>query len=45
MTPVVTPRVRHDRSRPDWIELHLRSAADLDPLGMLLNIAMAASNA
>ncbi len=37
------PAVRHDRSRPDWIELHLRSAADLDRLGMLLNVATAAS--
>jgi hypothetical protein len=37
------PAVRHDRSRHDWIELHLRSVADLDRLGTLLNVAMAAN--
>ncbi len=38
------PAVRHDRSRRDWIELHLRSPADLDRLASLLAIA-AAENA
>lgn len=37
------PAVRHDRSRRDWIELHLQSAADLDRLGALLNVAMTAN--
>jgi hypothetical protein len=35
--------VRRDPSRRDWIELHLRSAADLDRLGTLLAAAMAAN--
>lgn len=38
------PAVRHDPSRRDWIELHLRSPADLDHLTRLLAIA-AAENA
>jgi hypothetical protein len=38
------PTVRHDASRRDWIELHLRSPADLDHLAGLLVIA-AAENA
>jgi Family of unknown function (DUF5519) len=38
------PAVRHDPSRRDWIELHLRSPADLDHLAGLLVIA-AAENA
>jgi len=38
------PVVRHDRSRRDWIELHLRTPADLDHLTRLLAIA-AAENA
>jgi hypothetical protein len=38
------PAVRRDPSRRDWIELHLRSPADLDHLAGLLNIA-AAENA
>jgi len=33
--------VRRDPSRRDWIELRLRSAADLDRLGGLLATAMA----
>ncbi len=37
------PAVRRDRSRRDWIELHLDSAADLDRLGGLLAAAMAAN--
>jgi Family of unknown function (DUF5519) len=37
------PAVRHDRSRRDWIELHLRSVADLDRLSRLLTVAMAAN--
>ena len=37
------PAVRCDRSRRDWIELRLRSVADLDRLGMLLNVAMVAN--
>jgi Family of unknown function (DUF5519) len=37
------PAVWHDRSRRDWIELRLRSVADLDRLGMLLNVAMVAN--
>lgn len=37
------PAVRRDPSRRDWIELHLRSAADLDRLGELLAAAMAAN--
>jgi len=35
--------VRHDRSRRDWIELHLSSLGDLDRLGPLLRTAMAAN--
>lgn len=35
--------VRRDPSRRDWIELHLRSAADLDRLGGLVVVAMAAN--
>ena len=37
------PAVHRDRSRRDWIELHLRSAADLDRLGPLLTTALAAN--
>ncbi len=37
------PAVRPDRSRRDWIELHLDSRADLDRLGGLLAAAMAAN--
>jgi hypothetical protein len=37
------PAVRRDPGRRDWIELHLGSAADLDRLGGLLAIAMAAN--
>jgi hypothetical protein len=37
------PAVHHDPSRRDWIELHLRSPADLDRLGVLVAVAMAAS--
>jgi len=37
------PAVRHDRSRRDWIELHLRSVADVDRLGRLLAVAVAAN--
>lgn len=37
------PAVRHNPSRRDWIELHLRSPADLDRLGGLLAVAMAAN--
>lgn len=37
------PAVRHDPGRRDWIELHLRSAADLGRLGPLLATAMAAN--
>jgi Family of unknown function (DUF5519) len=37
------PAVRRDPSRRDWIELHLRSTADLDRLGGLLTVAMAAN--
>jgi len=37
------PAVRHDRSRRDWIELHLRSPADLDRLARLLVITRAAN--
>lgn len=33
------PAVRHDPLRRDWIELHLRSPADLDHLTRLLAIA------
>ena len=33
------PAVRHDPSRRDWIELRLRSPADLDHLAGLLIIA------
>lgn len=38
------PAVRRDPSRRDWIELRLRSPADLDRLSRLLGIA-AAENA
>jgi Family of unknown function (DUF5519) len=38
------PAVRHDPSRRDWIELRLRTPADLDRLAGLLAIA-AAENA
>jgi len=34
------PAVRRDPSRRDWIELHLRSPADLDHLAGLLVIAV-----
>jgi Family of unknown function (DUF5519) len=37
------PAVWHDPSRRDWIELHLRSVADLDRLRQLLTTAMAAN--
>jgi Family of unknown function (DUF5519) len=37
------PAVRRDPSRRDWIELHLRSAGDLERLGRLLAAAMAAN--
>jgi hypothetical protein len=37
------PAVRRDPSRRDWIELHLRSTADLDRLGGLLTVAMVAN--
>lgn len=37
------PAVRHDPSRRDWIELHLRSPADLGRLARLLAIARAAN--
>ena len=37
------PAVRHDRGRRDWIELHLSSLEDLDRLGPLLRVAMAAN--
>jgi Family of unknown function (DUF5519) len=37
------PGVRSDRSRRDWIELHLDSAADLHRLGGLLAAAVAAN--
>ena len=37
------PAVRHDRSRRDWIELHLNSVSDLDRLGGLLTVAMTAN--
>jgi Family of unknown function (DUF5519) len=37
------PAVRHDPSRRDWIELHPRSAGDLDRLAALLIIALAAN--
>lgn len=35
------PAVRHDPTRRDWVELHLRSPADLDHLTRLLVIAAA----
>jgi Luciferase len=35
--------VRRDPSRRDWIELHLHSPADLDRLGKLLAVGMAAN--
>jgi hypothetical protein len=37
------PAVRHDPGRRDWIELQLRSAADLNRIQPLLEIAMAAN--
>jgi hypothetical protein len=37
------PAVRHDPARRDWIELVLSSAADLERLGGLLAIAVAAN--
>jgi hypothetical protein len=37
------PAVGHDRSRRDWIELRMQSPADLDRLGTLLTVAMAAN--
>jgi Family of unknown function (DUF5519) len=39
----VDPAVRRDRSRRDWIELHLDSPADLDRIGGLLAAAIAAN--
>jgi hypothetical protein len=38
------PAVRRDPSRRDWIELHLRSPADLNHLAGLLAIAIAANS-
>lgn len=38
------PAIRRDPSRRDWIELHLRSPADLDHLASLLAIAIAANS-
>ena len=38
------PAVRRDRSRRDWIELHVSSSADLDRLGGLLAAALAANS-
>jgi hypothetical protein len=35
--------VHHDPARRDWIELHLRSPADLDRLGTLVAVSMAAN--
>jgi Family of unknown function (DUF5519) len=35
--------VHHDPSRRDWIELYLRSPADLDRLRVLVAVAMAAN--
>jgi Family of unknown function (DUF5519) len=37
------PAVRHDRSRRDWIELRLNSAADIAQLAGLLAIAVTAN--
>jgi Family of unknown function (DUF5519) len=37
------PGVRRDRSRRDWIELRLTSAADVSSLAPLLAIALAAN--
>jgi Luciferase len=37
------PAVHREPSRRDWIEIHLSSRADLDRLGDLLAIAMAAN--
>jgi hypothetical protein len=37
------PAVHHDPACRDWIELHLRSPADLDRLGVLVAVAMAAN--
>ena len=37
------PAVRRDPSRRDWIELHLRSPADVDRLRDLLTAAIAAN--
>ena len=38
------PVVRRDPSRRDWIELHVRSPADLEHLAGLLAIAIAANS-
>jgi Family of unknown function (DUF5519) len=38
------PVVRRDPSRRDWMELHLRSPADLGHLASLLAIAIAANS-
>jgi hypothetical protein len=37
------PSVHRDPSRRDWVEIHLRSRADLRRLGDLLAIAMASN--
>jgi hypothetical protein len=37
------PVVRRDPSRRDWIELHLRSAVDLEHVTELLAVALAAN--
>ncbi|HEY3714996.1 MAG TPA: luciferase family protein [Jatrophihabitantaceae bacterium] len=33
------PRIRHDRNRRDWIELHLRTAQDIADLDTVLATA------
>jgi Luciferase len=38
------PAVGRDRSRRDWIELHVSSSAGLDRLGRLLAAALAANS-
>jgi hypothetical protein len=38
------PAVRRDRSRRDWIELHVSSSADLDRLGRPVAAALAANS-
>jgi Family of unknown function (DUF5519) len=38
------PAIRRDPARRDWIELHLRSSADLDDLASLVAIAIAANS-